>query len=560
MRAPLEYRRLVALVLVVGASSCQRWSTEGTLRVKVEFEPDTRAECVAVTVRGGDGEEESSGPIERLADRTAPLVVAVYQGALGEHVQAQARGYLLGCKTELDPPEYSEVTGAGFRPFPPDEVVLWLSVHPAPDGGIDGGPTADGGNDGGPTDDGDAGPGDGGPADGGPTDEADAGPGDSGVEDAGLCGSEKCAPGDRCSAVSECVTPFPYTPSNFTEGDLDDLHSTVDVDITCSTTIDTGPDDGGLTVTPGCFSGTLPYKAIAQDGGTQAVLAQVRSLRVRSAGALTVVGVRPLIIAVRGDATIDGMVLTRAGADHGCTQPAFGSIDGDGDGLMMGGGGGGGFGLDGSAGAGNPFNSNRGVGQGASGNESLIPLKGGCTGGAGYPAGSADGGLGGGALQVSVVNELRINAVVAAPGRGGRGGRVGSGGGGGGSGGGLLFEGRRVVLGALGRLTANGGGGGEGSHSHDGVPGEDGRPDSDQNAEGGVGVSCGGNGGRGGSGAGGSDPGANAQGCAGNDPRGGGGGGGAVGRIRVNGFLKCERENGAIVSPDASVSGQDCSL
>ena len=95
----------------------------------------------------------------------------------------------------------------------------------------------------------------------------------------------------------------------------------------------------------------------------------------------------------------------------------------------------------------------------------LMPLRGGCAGGAG-----GDNVLrlapGGGALQVSAFGKLTVSSVVTAPGRGGMGGPgnvlKAIAGNGGGSGGAILLEARTIDLTSSASVTANGGGGGEG--------------------------------------------------------------------------------------------------
>lgn len=533
------------------------------MRVRVELDPDVRSECVLVRLSGAT-REMTSDPIDRPLDRLTPLVVAVYQGDLADDVTAQATGYGGRCLTAIEPPEYSELVAAQFEAFPPKEsVVLRLSIHSNQDSGVDGGQTDGRGEVGDDRiDGGDAGAGGGGIGDGG---IGDGGIADSGMEGSRMsCGSGQCAPGDFCNSLAECVPSFPYVPSNFTEQQLDEVPSTIRVEIVSPTTINTQTEDGGMEAKledGGVLD--LPFKVIAQ-GGTSppAVIVHARSIHVADAGLLTVEGARPLIIAVREDANINGTIITRAGADLDCAPPK--SADDDFDGESQGGGGGGGFGESGGGGANSATQAS--VGQGASGAETLVPLRGGCRGGTGGPDGSADGGLGGGAVQLSAVRDVFVNGTVAAPGRGGRGAPtiLGGGGGGGGSGGGLLLEGRKIVIGSMARLTANGGGGGQGASTHEGScghSGDDGLTDGESSASGGIkGMgysSCAGEGGQGGSGLGAAGQGALPGDCT---PYvgGGGGGGGAVGRIRLNASTECAREDGGVVSPPATGSGSGC--
>ncbi len=561
MRAP--FHPLISVVLALLGGACQRWSTEGTLRLVIELDPDLRSECVLVRLNGAAG-ALTSDPISRPLDRLTPLIVAVAQGGLSSDVTVQATGYTAGCQREEDPPEFADAVPAHFKPFPPNEVSLRLSVHrpPVEGGGLDGGPT-DGGElpDSGENDSGvvDGGAPDSGAPDGGPPDSG-GGVKDAGVEDAGAPCST-CVPGEHCNLHQECVPAFSYEPSNFNEQQLDFLTSTVTLEVTTAFTIDTQTSDGGVEARladGGVVE--LPFAVIAQlDGGSSAALLHARSFHVGDAGLLEVVGERPLLIVVRGDALVDGTIITRAGADRECATPgANHSFDGD----AFEGGGGAGFGQSGGSGA--TFSPLHGVGQAPSGTAFLAPLRGGCRAGAGGPDAGTTGGLGGGGLQVSAVGRVLLNGVIAAPGRGGKGAPTdnGGGGGGGGSGGALLLEGRRIVIGPGGRLTANGGGGGQGSSTRNGSsgsPGADGLISSAANADGGLQSNstsdCAGEGGQGGSASG--DAGAGQkENCT--RMAGGGGGGGAVGRIRLNALEGCEHDDGGIVSPQATGSGAGC--
>lgn len=550
MRAPLDSRWPGALALLLTVS-CQPWSSEGTLRVTVEVDPAARAECVLLKVTGTGGEELNSDPIARPLDRTS-LTVAVYQGGLSNDVTVQATGYSAGCSRALESPEGSEAVGAQFAAWPPGEVTVRLaplgsSDRDSADGGLGDGGLDDGGlSDGGPSDGGlsDGGPGDGGWLDGGTGEDGGAGDGgpldDGGVTDAGtLCGGSECAAGSRCNGLQQCVPQFPFEPSNFTEGMLDDVSAVAGIHLSCPAIINTVAEDGGITVDSLCLA-EPPFKVIAQDGGSHpsAVVLQLQSFTVADAGSLTIEGERPLIIVVRGDAHLAGRIITRAGANRECAASGI-------DGTNPGGGGGGGFGDFHGASAGGGENS--GDAQAPSGNDWLIPLRGGCQGGVGGGGAVAGGGgFGGGALQVSAVGTITVNGVVAAPGGGGKGAKGPHGGGGGGSGGALLLEGGYLRLTSSARVTANGGAGGEGSiGSLTGDAGQDGPIDSDANAQGGRGIQCAGNGGMGAAG------GPSTPGLAG-DVCGGGGGGGAVGRIRLRSADPCERQGGAIVSPSAT--------
>jgi hypothetical protein len=123
----------------------------------------------------------------------------------------------------------------------------------------------------------------------------------------------------------------------------------------------------------------------------------------------------------------------------------------------------------------------------------LIPLRGGCGGGAGGEehvstvATPGRGGGGGGAIQISVRDGLTLAATARVESNGGGGvgsdsvtnstlGHAGAGGGGGGSGGAIFLEGLSIAIAGTASLCANGGGGGGGSHdTEDGTAGSDGR-------------------------------------------------------------------------------------
>lgn len=558
MRASLRSGLAGALATI--GLACQPTSREGTLRVAVQLGAGLTSECVLVTVAGG-GEQVSTSPMLRPRERVTPLVVGVSQGHLPDAVSVLATGYGPGCTDEVVPPERSEVVEARFRPYPPDDVQLTLRVEGEGDGGAsldgsapDGGasPLTDGGvstaSDGGASaeTDGGAGARDGGRG------ATDAGLGDAG----GACGS----------GSGGCLPEFPYPPANFTEGQLADLAAT-DVEIGCQATLSTGAEGGQVAFDSGCQVALPSFRVITMSGGGSAVVLHARTFLVSDAGALTVEGDRPLIIAARGEARVDGLIVSFAGAERACAPPA--------DGVTSGGGGGG-FGRPG--GKGTASSSTPGAeasGQAPSGTEDIVPLRGGCRGGSGGPASaSGAGGRGGGAFQLSAVGTVTVNGRVAAPGRGGAGGlnEASVGGGGGGSGGALLLEGRGIVVGPSGRLTVNGGGGGEGGgwvggwgemqRGESSAAGEGGALDSDVPADGGQHESCGGNGGAGGAGSTEAQPARAANGdrderCA-SATSGGGGGGGGVGRIRLNALGVCALQAGCVVSGVMSAGRAAC--
>jgi hypothetical protein len=326
------------------------------------------------------------------------------------------------------------------------------------------------------------------------------------------------------------------------------------VTVSCNVTFDTTTS----VATPSNWCGAGQPQPVTEDGGT--VILPMRSLTVSGAGSLTVLGNRPLILAVYGDAIIDGGIVANAtgttagpGSALAFCSPGVGGLGGTFNGNPQaggGGGGGGGFGTGGASGGRGSNKDANGGGAGATsmsnGLSSLSPLRGGCPGGRGgagmgMQAGGRGGG-GGGAIQVSSLGRLWLGGVVAAHGGGGEAGTTGSsnweagkGGGGGGSGGAVLLEGNLVELGTTARVQVNGGGGGSGADDgDDGEDGDDGRTGA--TANGGVGPQYSGRGGTGATAS--MGPGGGQQGV---DQQigGGGGGGGGLGRIRLNAAQSC---------------------
>lgn len=386
------------------------------------------------------------------------------------------------------------------------------------------------------------------------------------VCDAGVAGQPgSCTAGGACQAAPTNV--FPFTPSNFTEMELPVTAGSRTYN--CNVTLDTGlPMAASLTWTGTCV-GTPPAFTEVTLGTGRGVLLFFDALTISAGSTFQVTGGRPLILAVRNDATIDGILdvgssATRAGpgADRNCTGASGGNGGaGSGAGDDTGGGGGGGaFGSNGGAGAAGSGASAGSAGAAIAGTAGLVPLRGGCNGGNGgrVSAPNGAGGTGGGAVQLAVGGVLSIGPMgrVTAYGEGGGGGlSVGSGatrggGGGGGSGGGILLEAATVTLNATGAVTANGGGGGEGAGQPDGDDGDDGSQATSTVAAGGVSGTCGGDGGNGAAGTTGAAPGVAAT-CTGGDS--GGGGGGGVGRIFIRASAACTLSG--VVSPPARGSG-----
>lgn len=375
--------------------------------------------------------------------------------------------------------------------------------------------------------------------------------------DAGTCQvSGECKPLQFDYAVTSNFDPVAIASSPI--GDLD---------ISCGATFDSSGTPA-WTFALGC-SFTPPTHVVTGDG---VVVIPVRHLTVNEP--LRVVGERPVILAVYGDATLNDEILahsarepSRMGAGSGVrcsgrTGGAGGVGNDDGSG-----GGGGGHATEGGAGGANNSATAGGTKGGALLTAGFSPLVGGCQGGTG--GGITDttpgvGGKGGGALQISVAGTLTLGSVVSVSGAGGGGGEStinnAAGGGGGGSGGMLVLEARNLVVEATARVTANGGSGGEGSDSHGGsrspgTPGADGSLQTATAVAGGDGGAA--DGGAGGAGAAGSsNPGDGAAGTgSGGDHGAGGGGGGAAGRILLRGATSCSAiPEGAIISPAATAT------
>ncbi|WNG52410.1 hypothetical protein F0U60_15660 [Archangium minus] len=388
---------------------------------------------------------------------------------------------------------------------------------------------------------------------------------------AGGAGSGVCRASDgKCSR-------FPYIPSNFdpdaipTES-LQSLTTTT----TCGVTFDSTTLSWNSTA---CFSKPPPTPIELTQGGTRMVLFALSELNL--GGNLRLVGERPVIFAVYGDATLN----------HGIFADAEGTVPGAGGSLASacterrgrggvfsdlvgsGGGGAGGETAGAPGGNGTAAGSVRGDG-GSAGGSSFVPLVGGCSGGSGGGGGGDEaqggqGGSGGGAVQLSVAGTLTVNQRVSASAGGGRegkystsnGGQVG-GGGGGGSGGQVLLEAHQLNLGSSSRLTANGGGGGEGSGylsstQANGEAGSDGPTDSEGQAAGGSGNSqAGGEGGNGGALS--TTPGSGSDGTPVSGAKGsGGGGGGAAGHIRLRSVRPCSINNASVISP---ATNENCPL
>ncbi|MEW5741558.1 MAG: hypothetical protein AB1938_21755 [Myxococcota bacterium] len=367
-----------------------------------------------------------------------------------------------------------------------------------------------------------------------------------------------CGGGNRCDNAGGCVPWFPFRPSNIPDDVLALRQPT-------AAWIATRGSDGGACVldtslpTPGPreVGANCGFLGVGQvvpqaDGGVDLAVFAATSLTVPEGVELRFVGVRPAVLAVFGDATVHGTL--NAAAAIGAEAPAgTGSADCTAVDATTDehGGPGGGYRTEGGRGGNNSAVAT------TNGSATGIFLRGGCQGGRGGGAAPGDGGLGGGALQLTVSGLLTVGdgGVLTVSGAGGLGGSGDtSGGGGGGSGGTLLLEANRVNLVNC-ALTANGGGGGQGGKGPVGAPvaggnGEDGRTASATAANGGnIGGTAGGTGGAGAvlsaSGSGGSN---------GGGSEGGGGGGAGVGLIRINVTGGTCTTSGAVISGERTGS------
>lgn len=315
------------------------------------------------------------------------------------------------------------------------------------------------------------------------------------------------------------------------------------------------------------------------DGGDHLV-AVMASLSVAEGVSLQLVGDKPVVLVVFGDATVDGTIDASgrggaaAGAGGGTTGAGGGAACSTGAGRPgsddsnaqtgLGGGGGGAFGPGAAAGGGGsgtfvwvvfpvagPLGGAAGASEAAA---QLEPIRGGCPGGNGAGSNPASGGAGGGGVQLSVAGTLRLGpaSLVLAGGGGGAGGRSGGGGGGGGSGGGIRLEAGSLRMDPTARVIANGGGGGGGA----GPGNADGGTGADLTVGGASpGGAMGEGAGRGGTGGSRSaaSPGTDAM---AGTLAGGGGGGGSAGVIRIDAHEVCEIS--AMRASPAPITGGTC--
>jgi len=339
----------------------------------------------------------------------------------------------------------------------------------------------------------------------------------------------------RGNGCEKMASAFPWKASNLDPSNSALMAAIVPaLSIDCSATLDLG--SGALPASVDICSAQLHPILVPQTGGPDLVVFATRNLTVKSGTIFRLAGSRPVAFVVYGDAEIDGELdVSAAGSTAGpgsnlACSPGVGANGASDD--HAGGGGGGGFGTKGGDGRLSSSAAAGGLGGAVSADASLVPLRGGCSGGAGGmgEGGMAPGGGGGGAIQLSVAGKLRITGTIAAAGGGGQPGSdstgvYGDGGSGGGSGGAILLEATTLETISGAWITTNGGGGGEGRVAfNDTDPGADGSHSNMDVAPGGAGSSPGGNGAAGDA-AGSAAPSCSTSLC------GGGGGGGGLGRV-----------------------------
>lgn len=371
---------------------------------------------------------------------------------------------------------------------------------------------------------------------------------------------QACALGCAADGSARCEAPV---PSNQVDAKLADA-VTGSITISAETTfnVDTGAITGGVSRAAGQSDGSSTGIGYAQlagvSGGAPLAVFMFHNLDLDYGGSVRFTGSRAVVFLVanrfasRGTIELGASRAMRSqpgpggGVGGTFTRPAGGCGPGEPgqrSGSDDGGGGGGGGATDGGGG-GVPAGASGGAGGVGCLPFNLVPLRGGSGGGGGRPGGSSitpSGGGGGGALQITALVLIDIDAgSINAGGGGGDGGPGGisdtGSAGGGGSGGAILLEAPTVRISSI--VTANGGGGG--------APGD--RFTGSGGAGGNATTLSPGSGGEGFGGADGGDGGYYLRDAEGGAS--GAGGGGAVGAIVVRGRVR--DINAAIFSPDAT--------
>jgi hypothetical protein len=384
-------------------------------------------------------------------------------------------------------------------------------------------------------------------------------PGQNDVSCGTSCSGSGTVDGFNCQLT--CASgAFGYIPSNFAPGSYTaPAGATTD----CNATYDSSQHK----FTTGSCAGQAPTIApsVAQPGGGHPVdILVFKSLTI--AGTLRLVGSDPVILAVYGDATIQGTVdasasgsTPGAGGNSSCATANKGT--GSPDNLWEPGAGGGGQAASGGAGG-----ASRGGNGGAAGvaqGTGAVPLTGGCAGALPYAGNSLNytpsASAGGGGVQISVAGALdvstgtiKVNGSNGGHGEDGACGgsspaQNGTGGAGGGAAGTILLEGATVKAGTY---QATGGPGGKG-----------GAAPSPNSQAGGVGAAGGAAGNPGTAGGDGTQNGTAPSGCNSGSGiwSGGGGGGGAGGYVKTNvagGACLCKQDSDCSTGACSNVANQ----
>ncbi|MET0387322.1 MAG: hypothetical protein ABW321_15245 [Polyangiales bacterium] len=313
----------------------------------------------------------------------------------------------------------------------------------------------------------------------------------------GANGPKRISDEGSAATTTYCSSGFSFTPSNVNMAGIS-FTSAPTVTLSCGGTVTFNSTNN--TWTSYCAGQTQPTPVVqTQSGGPDIVVLPFKAFQLSSGTTLSLVGTRPVVFMVEGNATVAGIMnasangtTAGAGGNWSCGSSAGG--DGAGSGSLNGpGGAGGGFltkgGNGGSSGSGTV-----GAGGAIRGTAALKPLIGGCPGGQGHNGPTGLGG-GGGAIQISAGGALSVTGTIRANGGvGPNGSSNDSGGNGGGSGGALLLEGATVTT--SGTIELNGGKGGSGQSG--GTGGNGSTSTASAGSVGGSGGSDGGGGGGGG--------------------------------------------------------------
>ena len=370
----------------------------------------------------------------------------------------------------------------------------------------------------------------------------------------GSCDGGSCTSGVCLSAG------FPYTPSSF-DPQLDTAFITGPIVLNCG--VSTYDSTFG-TFTNWCNQPQPLTLNQFRAGEPDLALLAMQGLQIAQGSTLQITGTRPVVLAVYGDATIDGTLTGSADHDNLGTTTLPGSscypnhLGGDGFAYTQAGGGGGAYGKNGSHGGDGTGNTTGGS-AGSSWGSLPADLNTGCSGGGGATyltslALAPAGGASGAGVQLSAAGTLTVNGKVSTNGGGGRAPTAGAklGGGGGGSGGAILLEGNVVNITSTALITAQGGAGASGGTDSAGDATQDGENGHDSDGDKANGGQAHGQAGNGGDGSSKNSSSASSGDSAQDMTAGGGGGGGGYGRIYLHGAMSCMKDGSALVAPNAS--------